>query len=378
MSESYDHSGKEAYPFLDLWINGRSVLIESILRESVDARSRFERSTFDFVRDWMTGVETFTMSTSGSTGIPKNITHTRRGMLASARRTVEKIGIKKFSTALICLDTQYIAGKMMLVRCLSSGLSIMALDPVAQPLIKIPADKCVQFTAFVPYQVDAILESKHPHLLNKFDHVLIGGAALSATTVEKLGPFRCACYETYGMTETISHIALRLVNTGLKQQYFETLPGIEIQTDARGCLVIDADYLEKSVITNDIVEIVGPRKFLWLGRWDTVINSGGVKVMPEKIEKLLERIFQGVNFDNRFFIAAWPDERLGSKVVLVIEGVQFSSETLKRSLEALKTAVSPFEVPKEVYSVPNFLFTETLKIDRKQTLSGAAFVSTVK
>jgi O-succinylbenzoic acid--CoA ligase len=100
--------------------------------------------------------------------------------------------------------------------------------------------------------------------------------------------------------------------------------------------------------------------------------------MPEKIEKVLERIFERANFDNRFFIAAWPDERLGNKVVLVIEGVQFSSETLRQSIEALKTAVSPFEVPKEVYSVPNFLFTETLKIDRKQSLSAAAFVSTVK
>ena len=378
MSESYGNLGTEAYPFSGLWINGRNVSIENILRESEDPRSRFERSTFDFVRDWMTGVETFTMSTSGSTGIPKNITHTRRGMLTSARRTVEKIGIAKLSTALVCLDTQYIAGKMMLVRCLSSGLGIVALDPVANPLLKIPEDKCVQFTAFVPYQVDAILESKHPHLLNKFDNILIGGAALSASTIKRLEPFSCACYETYGMTETISHIALRLVNTESKQQYFETMPGIEIQTDVRGCLVIEADYLEKSVITNDIIEIVSPRKFLWLGRWDTVINSGGVKVIPEKIEKHLERIFQGVSFDNRFFIAAWPDERLGSKVVLVIEGVQFSSETLNRSLEALKTAVSPFEVPKEVYSVPNFLFTETLKIDRKQTLSGAAFVSTVK
>jgi O-succinylbenzoic acid--CoA ligase len=378
MSESYGDSGEEAYPFPALWINGRSVSIENILSENVDVRSPFERSTFDFVRDWMNSVETFTMSTSGSTGIPKNITHTRRGMLTSARRTVEKIGIPKFSTGLVCLDTQYIAGKMMLVRCLSSGLGIMALDPMANPLIKIPADKCVQFTALVPYQVDSILESKHPHLLNNVAKILIGGAALGASTIERLGRFKCACYETYGMTETISHVALRLVNTDLKQQYFETLPGIEIQTDARGCLIIDADYLEKTVITNDMVEIVGHRKFLWLGRWDTVINSGGVKVMPEKIEKVLERIFEGVKFDNRFFIAGWPDERLGSKVVLVIEGVQFSSETLNRSIEALKTAVSPFEVPREVYSVPNFLFTETLKIDRKQTLSGAAFVSTVK
>jgi O-succinylbenzoic acid--CoA ligase len=378
MLESDRGHAKEEYPFSALWINGRTVSFEKILDQKEVVRSRFEESTFDFVRHWLTGVETFNMLTSGSTGKPKTISHTRQAMLMSARRTMQKIGVKKFSQALVCLDTQYIAGKMMLVRCFSSGLSIMALDPVANPLIKIPLDKCVQFTAFVPYQINAVLESKHPHLLNNIDYALIGGAALSTKTIEKLARLQCICYETYGMTETLSHIALRLANTQSKQQYFETLPGIEISNDDRGCLVINSDYLEKPVVTNDIVQIISPGKFFWLGRWDTVINTGGIKVLPEKIEKELERIFEGVKFDNRFFIAAWPDERLGSSVVLVIEGVQFSSETVRQSVEALKTAVSPFEVPKEVYSVPNFLFTETLKIDRKQTLSGATFVSTLK
>src|SRR5690606_6938174 len=137
--------------------------------------------------------------------------------------------------ALLCIDPKYVGGKMMLVRSLVLGLQMMAVDPTSNPLIKIPVDKCVQFTAFVPYQVQTILESKHPHLLNNLDKVLIGGAPLAATTRERLDLFQCECYETYGMTETVSHIATRLANTRLKQPYYEALPGVQVSQDSRGC-----------------------------------------------------------------------------------------------------------------------------------------------
>jgi O-succinylbenzoic acid--CoA ligase len=299
-------------------------------------------------------------------------------MVTSAIRTAQKIKLQKNSTGLVCIDPKYIGGKMMLVRCLHLGLRIMAVDPVANPLIKIPVDNCVQFTAFVPYQVQKILESKHPHLLNSPDKVLIGGASLGVATREQLDRFQCECYETYGMTETVSHVALRLVNTKRKQQYFETLPGVEIRTDERGCLVITADYLSEPVITNDIVDIVDAGRFLWLGRWDSVINTGGVKVMPEKIEHLLDDLFLRHNFHHRFFIAALPDSSLGNKVVLILEGVQFSSEILDKVLSALKSAVSPYEFPKEVYGIPTFETTGSQKIDRIQTLAGVTLLSSLK
>ncbi len=369
---------KDPYPYSCLWINGRQVSFEKIREQKEVSRSPFEESTFAFLREWLSGEETFQMVTSGSTGKAKVISLSRDQMIESAQQTASKIGLKKFSRALVCIDTKYIGGKMMLVRCLTSGLSIMALDPCANPLIKIPVDECVQFTALVPYQINAILESKHPHLLNNLDKVLIGGAPLDSGTREKLNPFQCECYETFGMTETVSHIALRLVNTPMKRQYFETLPGVEISKDNRSCLVISAKYLPKPVITNDLVEIPEKGKFLWLGRWDTVINTGGIKVVPEKIEKELEKIFQAFNFPNRFFIAALPDNQLGSKVVLVIEGVQFSSELLHQSLNVLKSTVTPFEFPKEVYTNKTFAFTETQKIDRIQTLPGITFHSSSK
>lgn len=364
---SYQHDGR--YPFSRIWINGRHISIESIVQQKASSRSLFEEATFKFIREWLSGQEHFEMTTSGSTGAPKKILIGRHQMIKSAQRTGEKIKLDRNSLALVCLDPTYIAGKMMLVRCLTLGMGIMAVDPMANPLVKIPVDKCVQFTAFVPYQVQRVLESKHPHLLNGLDKVLIGGAPLSEPLRAQLDRYQCECYETYGMTETVSHIALRRVNTHLKQPYFETLEGINISVDDRGCLVISADYLEKPVVTNDLVELIDSRTFHWIGRWDSVINSGGIKVLPEKVERELEPILRKHSVTNRFFIAALPDDKLGNKVVLIIEGVQFSSELLNRSLAELRTVVSQYEVPREVYNVGHFHTTPTEKIDRIQTLA---------
>ncbi|MGC1242669.1 MAG: AMP-binding protein [Chryseosolibacter sp.] len=366
------------YPFPTLWINGRTVSLEKILHEKEIAHTPFEVNTFQFIREWSSGAEEFRLTTSGSTGEPKIIPVTKAQMVSSARKTFEKAQLRDITTGLVCIDTKYIGGKMMLARCLTLGLRIVAVEPSSNPLIKIPVDKCVQFTAVVPYQVTSILESKHPHLLNNLEKVLIGGAPLSHASAEQLDRFQCQFFETYGMTETISHIALRVVNGKMKQQYFETLPGVEISADDRGCLVVKADHLPGPVVTNDLADIVAPGRFLWLGRWDSVINTGGVKVMPEKIEKALETIFQKHNLANRYFIAALPDERLGNKVVLVMEGVQMSSELLNQSLTALKSVLSPFEFPKEVYSIPQFVMTPTQKIDRIQTLAGVTLVSSLK
>lgn len=359
------------YPFPSIWVNGRRVSLKHVLEHQATPESSHEASTFDFIRSWISGEEQFNSQTSGSTGAPKTITISKWQMMASALKTAETIRLPKNAHALVCLDTRYIAGKMMLARCMTLGLPMSVVDPTANPLVKIPVDECVQFTAFVPYQVNNVLESKHPHLLNNLEYVLIGGAPLSLALATQLGNFQCRFYETYGMTETVSHIALRPVNATSKQPYFQTLPGISINSDERGCLVVSADYMPDPVVTNDLVQIISPRQFIWLGRWDNVINSGGVKVLPEKIEKELATIFLRNNFHHLFFIAALPDERFGSKVVLVLEGVQFSSEILKRSLADLKSVISPYEFPKAVYSTAEFIITSTRKVQRSQTLAKA-------
>jgi len=364
----------ERYPFTRIWINGRHVSIEAIVEGNEAPRSKFEDATFRFIGSWLSGEKQFEMTTSGSTGEPKTIALTRYQMITSARRTCKKLDLDPNIVALVCLDPAYIAGKMMLVRCLVQGYRIMAVDPVANPLIKIPVDKCVQFTAFVPYQIQSVLESKHPHLLNDLDKILIGGAPVSEALRAQLDRYQCECFETYGMTETASHIALRRVNTTNQQRYFETLPGIDISVDDRGCLVISADYLNDPVVTNDLVEIIDDSRFIWLGRWDSIINTGGFKVMPEKVERELETIFRKNGVNARFFIAALPDEKFSSKVVLVLEGVQISSDLIARSLADLRASMSPYEVPREIYYIDHFHATPTGKTDRIQTLAQATLL----
>lgn len=360
----------QPYPFSTIWANGRYISIEKIVHQEAEAQTPFESRTFAFIKDWLTGTEDFTLTTSGSTGPPKTITISKKQMVISVMRSAEKLGLQKNTRALVCIDTKYIGGLMMVARCLTLGLKMMILDPVANPLVKIPVHKCVQFTAFVPYQIAAMLESKHPHLLNTPRQVIIGGASLHPKYIEQLDRYLCEFYETYGMTETLSHVALRLLNTTGKQQYFETLPGVSIRQDDRGCLVVEADYLSAPVVTNDLVDIVAPGKFTWLGRWDNVINTGGVKVMPEKVEKVIGDIFYKHGFNYRFFVAALPDEKLSNKIILVIEGVEFSSEILQAALADVRTQVSSYEFPKEVYSHPSFATTGSHKVDRNETLPG--------
>lgn len=365
----------ETYPHAHMWINGRYLTTEKIVAGTASPESPFEETTFDFIRSWISGEESFDMTTSGSTGSPKSFSLRRTQMIKSTQLTARQVNLTNNMTALLCIDPRYIGGKMMLVRTLVLGLRLVAVEPSSNPLVGVPVDKRVHFTALVPYQVQSILESKHPHLLNNLDTILIGGAPLHATVRETLQRFQCKCYETYGMTETISHIALRLANTKDKQPYFQVLPGIDISRDKRQCLVINAPYLPEPVVTNDLIEIVAPGRFEWLGRWDNVINSGGVKISPEKVERQLDSIFLQTQFPHRFFVAALPDQKLGNKLILILEGVHFSSETLQQSLEQLKNVLSPYEVPREVYFAEHFSSTESQKIDRKQTMTNILPVS---
>ena len=171
------------------------------------------------------------------------------------------------------------------------------------------------------------------------------------------------------MTETISHIALQKLNGRDAQNCFQLLPGVFIESDHRDCLMIAADYLGVSkIVTNDLVEILSPRQFRWLGRADHVINSGGVKIIPEKIEKEVDRIFQTLGLENRFFISGMADPKLGSRVILVVEGDPFDNALAERIHKSLGGVLTKHETPKEILAVKHFVETETQKINRKATM----------
>ena len=312
-----------------------------------------EKAIGDFLMDWIRPNDIITLKTSGSTGTPKIIHYHKQAMVNSALATGDHFGVAIGDKALHCLNADFIAGKMMLVRAMILGLEIDLFPPQGNVLAT--CDKTYDFAAMVPLQVEQAFDD-----LDKVKTLLIGGAPSSVQLKEKLKQRSTQCYETYGMTETITHIASRKINGN--SPLFSPLPGVKLSTDKRGCMVIDVPYLtEEKIVTNDLVDLEKDQRFLLKGRIDNIINSGGIKVIPEGVEaKIAPYITQP------FFIGAIADKTLGQKVILVLEG-ETSAELLSKlsSIEGL----SKYELPKEIYSVTLFKRTPNGKVMRQQTIS---------
>lgn len=361
------------YPYSFIWVNGRKVSLKEI-RNGTGPLTDHENNTFLFIREWLSDVKEFELKTSGSAGKQKKIIVTRDEMIASAELTREALGLKKNQNALICLDTRYIAGKMMVVRSFITGMRMFVVDPCANPLSKIPVDQTIHFTAMVPYQVAAILESNHPHLMDCLYICLIGGGPLNEAACAALRNFSSRIYLTYAMTETVSHIALYDLHAENKARSYRTLRGISVASDERGCLVIYAPYLKEPVVTNDIVEIINKYEFVWKGRADNIINSGGVKIAPEAVEEKIGQIFTRSHLSNEFFIYGIDDKRLGQKAVLILKSPVPDASTLSSLMQALHHSIPPYEMPKEIYEAADFVYTETRKVNRRETFKSARLV----
>ena len=332
-------------------INGVHLDKEALFQlaySSIKEGEAYEKELGEFLLDWLDDKETIQLTTSGTTGAPKIITIKKEAMVHSAIATGNFFDLHPQNKALLCLSTRYIAGKMMLIRALTIGLELDIVAPSSN-LDDLLSDKCYDFVAIVPLQAENSLEK-----LNQFKKIIIGGAKVSDDLALKLNNVNAEIYETYGMTETITHIAAKRIG----DEYFNILEHVSISLDDRSCLVIDAPSISnEKIVTNDIVEIHNEKQFKWLGRYDNVINSGGVKLFPEQIEtKLVSKI------PNRFFIAGLPDAVLGTKVVLVIEGME------QKIAPSIFEILDKFEKPKEVFFVSEFVETETKKINRIQTL----------
>ncbi len=329
-----------------------------------------------FLQRWNAGQQTFTIHTSGSTGTPKPITLTRAQMTASARMTGAALGLSAGDHALVCLSTEYIAGVMMLVRGAVLGLELTIVPPSNNPLAAFPPATHFDFTALVPLQLQKIL-TETPNkigILNGMKAILVGGAPVSATLERQLQAVTAPIYHTYGMTETVSHIALRRLNGDAPSNAFTPLPGVSLGVDARGCLTISAPVTGgKTLITNDRVELRADGSFVWLGRWDNVVNSGGVKIQVEQVEAVLAQallsVAEGAFAARRFVVGGVSDERLGQKLVAVIEGEALSTRALSALENALRAALPQYHRPREIYFLPHFAETPTGKIDRRHTLA---------
>lgn len=350
-----------------LTLNGKKIDFRDFGNVDIASLSDFEKNTLHFCQQWISGSKQFELQTSGSTGEPKKITVTREQMETSAIMTLAALQLIPGQTALVCLDTRYIAGKMMLVRAMVGKINIVAIEPVANPFEKIK-NKPIDFVALVPYQLKSILDSEHRNQFNQIKHVIIGGAPLDESTKKLLQSYSCQFYETFGMTETLSHIALKRINGPGKSDYFKILPGIYIRQDERACLCIQASHLSTEIITNDVIEMKSLEEFIWLGRFDNVINSGGVKVFPESTERKIESIFSELQIANRFFIAGLPDEKWGQSVALIVEG-SLTEKIIEKMQRKIKERLSKFEMPRSIKFINHFAETATGKMNRKETLS---------
>ncbi len=327
------------------------------------------RQAYDFCVQWLAGVEKYTVHTSGSTGVPKPIQISRSQMLASARLTAEALDLStKGGTALVCLNVNYIAGMMMLVRGLNFDWKMTIVAPGANPLASVPAEATYDFAAMVPLQLATMIEQQGTRNgADRFGKILLGGAPVSLALERDVAILDVPVYHSYGMTETVSHVALRRLNGSSPEQDYQILGDIELGTDARDCLwVRGAVTAFTKVQTNDRVAITSHRTFTWLGRADSVINSGGVKIQLEKVDRVVEEVLLEMGSGTNYF--AWHefDETLGQKLVLFMQDKsQVPNE--KVLLEKLGTRLTRYETPKAVYFVQNFERTPTDKLDRRAT-----------
>ena len=311
----------------------------------------------DFLDEWFSPAGFVQGHTSGSTGEPKPLRLLKSDMEASARLTNDFFGITSGTVMLLCLSPDYIAGKMMIVRALLAGADLLVVPPSSLPLATI--DEPVDFAAMVPAQVvESLKRDVHRSKLSRITSLIIGGAPLSSATEAELDTLPVCSYATYGMTETVSHVALRRI--GDPSMNYKALGNVTFTADERDCLVIHAPHFSvRQFVTNDVVALVDDRNFRWIGRYDHVINSGGIKVFPERVEQKIAALLS-----RRFFITACADEKWGESVLLVIEGDAFPPDREADLLARVRAVVDKYEYPHSVVYLPVFEETSSGKVIR--------------
>lgn len=326
-------------------------------------KSGFKSSLADFLAEWFNETDTVKVHTSGSTGTPKELWVEKRRMMESARLTVNFLDLQPKDTALLCMPLQYIAGKMVVVRSLVAGLNLLPVAPCSRPLQYL--ETAPDFAAMVPLQVyTSIQNPRDKELLRQIRHLIIGGGAIDRTLGEELRDFPHAVWSTYGMTETLSHIALRRLNGPEATDWYTPFNGVQISLSPEGTLTIDAPQVcPLSLVTNDLTEFNDRGQFRILGRRDNTINTGGVKVQTEEIEAQLKPLTE-----LPFAITSVPDPKLGERIVILIQtsgGQQLQPEEFAQLTEAI-SHLPRYWQPRQVIPVPELPLTGTGKPDRAE------------
>lgn len=320
---------------------------------------QWEREIWTFMLNWFFAEDSMEVQTSGSTGKPKTIRIRKEHMIASARATIEFLGLKRGTVSLLCLPMKFIAGKMMVVRSLVGGWDLHFVEPSSNPSLENPDE--IDFCAMIPMQVKSVLDLSGIVQLEKIKNLIIGGGFMPPGLEENLKGLKSNIWQTYGMTETITHIAMRRISGPDPSGYYAPLPGVKVISDERGCLVIDAEQIGvKSLATNDVCEMDAKGRFRVMGRIDNVVNSGGVKLFPELIEQKL----QGFT-EREFYVAGQPDSTLGEKLVLYIQGGPEMNREAYYLWQEIEKRLTGYDIPKEIIFKERFEKTISGKIIRR-------------
>lgn len=327
---------------------------------ALSAQTDFEKKVLQFLEDWFSASDTVMVQTSGSTGTPKVFAIEKGRMRQSAQMTCDKLNLKEGDTALLCLPVDYISGKMMVVRAVERKLNLIVMTPSAQPVDQL--NNHIDFCALSPLQVENSLAKLH-----LIKNIIIGGAAVSESLKNKITQTlknitsQTLIYETYGMSETLSHIALKEIHPKL-EEYFKVLDDVQISLDSRNCLEIFAPQLNPDhLTTNDLVEIKNEKEFKFLGRIDNVINSAGLKIYPEQLESLVKK-----DLSNEVVFFGIVDELLGQKLIMVIEGEE--NDFARKQVDQIKYPTKNHQ-PKEILFLSKFPRLPNGKINRRELLN---------
>lgn len=324
--------------------------LESIGKENAEAY----RDLYLFLEQWFDSSPYLRVHTSGSTGKPKEQLVEKSRMIESARMTCEYLHLQQGDTALLCMNLRYIGAMMMVVRALVSGLNLTVCNASGHPF---KTQSPVHFTAMVPLQVyNTLQEEEERAKFKDTSIVLIGGGPVSSELEEELRDFPNAVYSTYGMTETLSHIALRRLSGSLASERYYPFPSVQLSLSPDETLVIDAPFVAKETLsTNDISRLYDDGSFVILGRRDNTINSGGIKIQAEQIEKKLSSVFS-----TAYAITSVPDPKLGEKIVLLVERIEETDDLETK----IKNLLPPYERPKQILYIDALPLTENGKINR--------------
>jgi O-succinylbenzoic acid--CoA ligase len=315
-----------------------------------------EDKVLQFVTEWFSDTPYIETKTSGSTGNPKIIRLNKSDMVISASKTIQFLNLQSHQNALLCLSPETIAGKMMIVRSIVGNFNLYVTNAQSNPLENIT--ESIDFVAMVPLQVQTSL-TKNQEKLKQIHTIIVGGSPTSEKLSQELRDAQISAYQTFGMTETISHVALRKIGINEETDY-HSLDNITFSVHDQRLIIhypeIGIDTLE----TNDLVHLKSNVSFEWLGRADFVINTGGIKVNPEDLENQLASFIT-----IPFFVTGLPDEKLGQKIVAVLEG---ENQAITFTKQQLETQMSKHLIPKAFLFLPAFIRTASNKIDRLKTL----------